>query len=129
MSIIEEPGHYDSDQNESDVMEQDDSNDNEDDDYFKKAVELYKNKKYDEAETILKLVTAIKPNHFEAKRLYKYLSEKMYIKEQKVSDQKMESLISKETTSESKQNDEVKIKSIDENDDDNVKDQCQIEVL
>ena len=53
------------------------------DEYFHKAASLYKNKQYDEAETILKLVTMIRPNHEEANRLYKYLSQKMYINDNK----------------------------------------------
>lgn len=50
-----------------------------DNEYFQKAVNLFKNKKYDEAETILKLFTMLNPSHEGANRLYTYLSQKMYL--------------------------------------------------
>ncbi len=102
---------------------------NDNDEYFKKAVQLYKNKQYDEAEIILKLVVSIKPNHEAAQRLYKYLSKKMYINNPTVERHRNNSVQSRPRSNTPSIKDMAESKQNESKMDENDKDPCQIEFI
>ena len=131
-SDVNAPGAVDVDDNDSNNVNNMDKPNTEGDtvdEYFQKAVVLYKDKKYEEAGIILKLLKMINPNHEGANRLYTHLSKKM---EGKDKDSNVAyNLIDIIDDTEYKESDPVMVKNItDDKEDDMVqKDPCQVEVV